>query len=80
MILVSSKNKECSCVGKHIPLPSVLVEVVLADKSLVYVCPTTYHNLVQFQRLRNPPGSVRKHFSDYVQRIAPLLDNHRPGC
>jgi hypothetical protein len=44
---------------------------------LMYVCPTTYHNMVTFNRLQDPPGSVRKHFSDFVQRVAPMLDSHQ---
>jgi hypothetical protein len=38
------------------------------------LCPTTFSNVVEYKRLwislgSRPSGSVRKHFSDYVQQI-----------
>lgn len=63
------KAKECKCCGKHVPLPTVLKEF-----GGITVCPTTFSNIVEYQRIWNamgsrPPGSVRKHFSEYVQQI-----------
>jgi hypothetical protein len=61
--------KECKCCGKHVPLPTVLKEY-----SGTLLCPTTFANVVEYKRLwvsigSRPPGSIRKHFSEYVQQI-----------
>lgn len=66
-------DNTCSCVGKHVPLPHKLY---LLDG--IYVCPTTYHNIMslldEYKRAKMvPPGSVRKHYSDFVQQIASRL-------
>lgn len=63
------KAKECKCCNKHVPLPTVLREY-----SGVVVCPTTFANILEYTRIWNaigsrPPGSVRKHFSEFVQQI-----------
>ena len=63
------KAKECKCCGKHVPLPTVLKEY-----NGIVVCPTTFSNIVEYQRILNaigsrPPGNIRKHFSEYVQQI-----------
>ncbi len=63
------KAKECKCCGKHVPLPTVLKEF-----NGIKVCPTTFSNIIEYQRIWNsigsrPPGSIRKHFSEYVQQI-----------
>lgn len=60
---------ECKCVGKHVPLPTKLV-----DYSGVKVCPTTYENILEYRKMWEvlgvePPGSIRKHFSEYVQKL-----------
>lgn len=74
----------CPCVGKHVPLPTQfhkhhIVPLYLGgsnDKSNLFVlCPTTHYNIhALLQKYgRNggtPPGSVRKHYSDFVQRLA----------
>lgn len=69
MNIYQEKAKECKCCGKHVPLPTTLKEY-----NGVMVCPTTFSNIVEYTRLWNinnsrPPGSIRKHFSDYVQQI-----------
>lgn len=61
--------KNCKCVGKHIPLPTRLQRFNGVD-----LCPTTYYNVLEYQKMwqvlgSEPPGSVRKHFSEYVQEI-----------
>jgi hypothetical protein len=66
------KAKECKCCGKHVPLPTVLREF-----NGTVVCPTTFANIMEYQRLWNvignrPSGSVRKHFSEYVQQLVEL--------
>ena len=66
------KAKECKCCGKHVPLPTVLKEY-----NGMVVCPTTFSNIVEYQRIWNaigsrPPGNIRKHFSEYVQQIVEL--------
>jgi hypothetical protein len=38
------------------------------------LCPTTYYNVIEYTRIwksfgTRPAGSVRKHFSEYVQQI-----------
>jgi len=63
------KAKECKCCGKHVPLPTVLKEY-----NGIMVCPTTFANITEYTRIwnsldRRPAGSVRKHFSEYVQQI-----------
>ena len=40
----------------------------------VIVCPTTLQNIIEYKRLwdsfgSRPMGSIRKHFSEYVQQI-----------
>lgn len=60
---------ECRCVGKHVPLPTKLL-----DYNGIKLCPTTYQNIMEYKRMWEalgcePPGNVRKHFSDYVQSV-----------
>jgi hypothetical protein len=69
MSIYQEKAKECKCCSKHVPLPTVMKEY--AGTTL---CPTTFSNVVEYKRLwialgSRPSGSVRKHFSDYVQQI-----------
>jgi hypothetical protein len=63
------KAKECKCCTKHVPLP-----IKLKEYNGIVLCPTTYYNVVEYKRIwdkygARPPGSVRKHFSEYVQEI-----------
>lgn len=63
------RAKDCKCCGKHVPLPTVMKEY-----NGVIVCPTTFSNIMEYARIWNsigkkPSGSVRKHFSEYVQTI-----------
>jgi len=63
------KAKQCKCCSKHVPLPTVLREY-----SGTVVCPTTFANILEYKRLwdsygQRPMGSIRKHFSEYVQCI-----------
>ena len=69
MSTYQEKAKECKCCGKHVPLPTVLKEY-----NGIVLSPTTFSNVVEYKRLwislgSRPSGSVRKHFSDYVQQI-----------
>lgn len=69
MSTYQEKAKECKCCGKHVPLPTVLKEY-----EGTIVCPTTFANIIEYKRLwsinnSRPSGSVRKHFSDFVQQI-----------
>ena len=69
MSTYQEKAKECKCCGKHIPLPTTLKEY-----NGVTVCPTTFENVIEYKRIWNsygarPSGSVRKHFSEYVQQL-----------
>jgi len=63
------KAKECKCCSKHVPLPTTMKEY-----NGIVLCPTTFSNVVEYKRIwknlgARPMGSVRKHFSDYVQQI-----------
>ena len=69
MNIYQEKAKECKCCGKHVPLPTTLKEY---EGNIV--CPTTFANIIEYVRIWNasggrPPGSIRKHFSEYVQQI-----------
>jgi hypothetical protein len=69
MSIYQDKAKECKCCGKHVPLP-----VRLKEYHGIKVCPTTFDNIIEYRRIWNesgsrPPGSIRKHFSEYVQSI-----------
>lgn len=67
---------KCECVGKHVPLPTQLVKYGGSNGvDMVWLCPTTHSNLGALLELYTkydgvPPGSVRKHYSEYVQRLA----------
>jgi len=63
------RAKECKCCTKHVPLPTTL-----KSYNGLTLCPTTYYNAIEYKRIWDtyggrPPGSVRKHFSEYVQEI-----------
>lgn len=65
-----NSGRSCKCVGKHVPLP-----MAYYDLTGVLVCPTTYQNIQSFlnectNHRGRPPGYVRKHYSEYVQRMA----------
>jgi hypothetical protein len=69
MSIYQEKAKQCKCCSKHVPLPTRLKEY---DGTLV--CPTTFDNIHEYKRVwlsvgKRPPGSIRKHFSEYVQDI-----------
>ena len=69
MSIYQDKAKECKCCGKHVPLP-----IVMKEYDGVVLCPTTFANVIEYKRIwkasgSRPSGSVRKHFSDYVQQI-----------
>lgn len=68
--LVNRDNKRCNCCSKHVPLPHLLHEV-----NGEYVCPTSYTNMLsllsEYRRHNGrPPGTVRKFYSEFVQRLA----------
>lgn len=69
MSTYQDRAKECKCCGKHVPLP-----VRLKEYDGIKVCPTTFDNIIEYKRIwiesgSRPPGSIRKHFSEYVQSI-----------
>lgn len=69
----------CACVSKHVPLPHKLYRVDYHDGS-VLVCPTTYLNLVSLEEEYVkydglPPGSIRKHYSEYVHELFRRINN-----
>ena len=79
-ILENIENNSCSCVGKHVPLPHNLLKIEVGEEQ-VYICPTTYHNLLclenEYKRWKGvPPGNIRKHFSDYTQTLVQLRHEH----
>lgn len=76
--VVDVEYRTCNCSNKHVPKPHKLIKVELGEAEVeYYLCPTTYYNLVKYLDLWSngngePPGSVRKHFSEFVQRLAKL--------
>jgi len=69
MSIYQEKAKECKCCGKHVPLP-----IVLKEFNETTLCPTTYYNVLEYKKLweklgHRPPGSLSKHFSEYVQTV-----------
>lgn len=63
------KAKDCKCCTKHVPLPTSFKEY-----NGIIMCPTTYYNVLEYKKLwdnigSRPSGSIRKHFSEYVQLI-----------
>jgi hypothetical protein len=63
------RAKECKCCTKHVPLPTVLRE-----HNGIVICPTTFANVIEYKRIwesfgSRPMGSIRKHFSEYVQQL-----------
>lgn len=69
MSIYQEQAKECKCCGKHVPLP-----VKLKEYNGIKVCPTTFENILEYKKIwqesgQRPPGSIRKHFSEYVQGI-----------
>lgn len=77
-------EKKCRCVGKHVPLPTLLHSHHIVPKylggsndgfNLVWLCPTTHTNVHALIREYanhggTPPGKIRKHYSEYVQQLA----------
>ena len=69
MSIYQEKAKECKCCGKHIPLP-----IILKEYNGITLCPTTFANVMEYKRIwkaggSRPVGTIRKHFSEYVQQI-----------
>jgi hypothetical protein len=69
--------KQCKCCTKHVPLPTVI-----KTYNGFMVCPTTLQNIVEYKRLwdsfgSRPMGSIRKHFSEYVQQIVEASINEQ---
>jgi hypothetical protein len=59
--------KQCKCCSKHVPLPTVM-----KSYNGITVCPTTLQNIIEYKRIwdsygSRPMGSIRKHFSEFVQ-------------
>lgn len=80
--IVDAENEKCECANKHVPAPHSLFLIDYA--TLIYLCPTTYYNVVSLlgeyetRGWREPPGNVRKHYSEYVQKIAKLYVVDKP--
>lgn len=69
MSTYQERARQCKCCGKHVPLPTVLKEY-----NNITVCPTTFANVIEYKRIwkelgARPSGSIRKHFSEYVQQL-----------
>lgn len=61
--------KQCKCCSKHVPLPTTM-----KSYNGIVVCPTTLQNIIEYKRIwesfgSRPMGAIRKHFSEYVQKI-----------
>lgn len=68
------KEIQCKCVTKHVPLP-LRFEIVVVDGKEIELCPTAHQNLLSLlddyeTYGHEPPGPVRKHYSDYIQELA----------
>lgn len=75
--LEDSREYTCHCTSKHVPKPTVYYKILL-NGTVVYLCPTTWYNvnkLLTAYRVRGsvPPGSVRKHYSKFVQELVSEL-------
>jgi len=73
----TTEDTLCRCCTKHVPnnLKTMLVTI---NSEVVYLCPTSFYNLESLRALyvhylTEPPGSVRKHYSDYIQMLAKQL-------
>lgn len=91
-LTVSADESVCLCSGKHVPRPHILHRHHIipisfggdnARENLIDLCPTTHenvHNLLrQYKKFNGrPPGRVRKHYSDFVQRLAQEAWNGKP--
>lgn len=69
---VDSNFHTCACSGKHVPKPLTLYLMAIGADT-VAICPTSYENVQEFTRALKRgyvPGSVRKHFSKYIQELA----------
>lgn len=69
MINYQEQAKKCLCCTKHVPLPTLLREY-----EGISLCPTTFANVLEYKRIwesvgSRPTGSIRKHFSEYTQKI-----------
>lgn len=68
---------KCECCSKHVPKPLRFYHV----KQYI-LCPTAYDNVCLYLEISTlygedgPPGSIRKHFGDYIQNIATNLIAH----
>lgn len=77
MSVYQDQAKECKCCGKHVPLPTTLKEY-----QGITLCPTSFANVIEYKRIWNligsrPTGSIRKHFSDYVQQVVETTINKK---
>lgn len=76
-LIDNSSNKLCKCVGKHIPKSRRVYRIDYSGGH-IFVCPTALANLhaleVEYAKYEgNPPGSVRKHFSQFTRDLYRLL-------
>lgn len=76
-ITLVDSNEVCECVGKHIPKPNKLYRIDYSG-GFIFVCPTAYGNLVSLEEEYVkynglPPGSVRKHYSEFTHALYKLL-------
>lgn len=76
---IISKGMNCRCCSKHVPLPTICYTMTISDR-IESVCPTTFFNIEQLlteYKITDsiPSGRIRKHYSQYVQRICMELWN-----
>ena len=80
MSISQDRAKQCKCCGKHVPLP-----ITFKEYNGITLCPTTFANVIEYKRIwlsagKRPSGSVRKHFSDYVQQLVEqTIDKNEDG-
>lgn len=76
--VVNVEYRTCNCSNKHVPKPHKLIKVDWVGTD-VYLCPTSYWNLRSLREQwylcgGEPPGVVRKHYSEYIQSLAKTLE------
>jgi hypothetical protein len=72
--VIDIEYRTCSCSSKHVPKPHKLFKVEI-DGVEYFLCPTSFYNLttlLEKWECGEPPGSVRKHYSEFVQGLAKL--------
>lgn len=76
-LINNNHSYKCNCVTKHIPKYSEIYKIDFNGQE-IFLCPTGFANLcsleVQYIEFEgDPPGSVRKHFSEFIRNLYLML-------